>query len=70
MVGIGGMNAQRIDRTRCGICWHLFEEQEPKVQRPDEKFYRCMGCDKLGKKPKMHPGNMRNDVEDDHRTRD
>ena len=48
MVMIGGLNKRKANRKRCGICWKPFEENESKVQRSGERFYRCMKCDELG----------------------
>lgn len=47
MVSIGGINKTKADRKHCGICWKEFEDNEPKVQRSGERFYRCMKCDNL-----------------------
>lgn len=42
-----GLNRSRIDRFHCGVCGKGFEENESKVQRPGEGFYRCLGCDRI-----------------------
>lgn len=45
MVGLGGLNKSKIDRTRCGICGHYFGENESKSMYPNEDFFRCDKCD-------------------------
>lgn len=50
MVGIGGLNKKKIDRTHCGICWKKFEENESKTHFSNESFYRCERCVKLREK--------------------
>lgn len=52
MAGIGGLNRKKANRKRCGICWKAFEENESKVQRVGEKFFRCTRCDGLGESEK------------------
>ena len=47
MVGIGGLNKNRIDKKHCGICKKLFVENESKTMRINESFFRCVSCDKL-----------------------
>jgi len=55
MVGLGGLNKSKMDRTKCFICGHVFGENESKTLYPGEheKGFRCSKCDdgKIHKRP-------------------
>ncbi len=52
MVGIGGLNRGKIDRSHCKTCGKRFEENESKTMTLEQDGFICMECD--GKK---HGGN-------------
>jgi len=45
LISLGGLKKKRIPRKRCGICGHVFKENESKSMYPHEDFFRCSICD-------------------------
>jgi hypothetical protein len=45
MVGIGGINKMKIDRTHCMCCEKVFEENESKVMSKKYDGFLCLDCD-------------------------
>lgn len=47
MVGIGGLDASRVNRKHCCKCGKLFVENESKTLRPGDKGCWCIACDEV-----------------------